>query len=186
MFGVGVGCIVNDDIRPFDQPEDGFVGIPHHMLGVGDVADRFAEIVDPVAGRTAWMIERRRADLDALLGRQGLAAAEIVERDRGMHDVERYWKECRLHQIAKHALEAARTVAQMTAVKIDLVAFAISRLKERNAVNVVEMGVEKNSEALTAWQRAARSMPRPRRPVPASKMSVWSPQLISTQAVLPP
>ncbi len=111
------------------------------MFGVGDVADRLAGVLDPIAGRTVRMVERRGAQDHARHRLERGAGGEVVKRDAGVHDVERHGEDRRPHQILEHRLERARLPAEVAGPELEAVLLAVGRAKERKAVDVIDVGV---------------------------------------------
>ncbi len=69
VFGellVGIGAVVDYQIGALDELQDVAIRLAFQVLGVGDVADRVAAIVDPIAGGPIGMIERGGAALWAI------------------------------------------------------------------------------------------------------------------------
>ena len=84
QFLVGVGGVEDDQRRAARQREHGGIERPVTAFDVGQVRDGTVAIVDPVAGRAAWMIEARRAQRDAWLGRKRVAGEEVVKFDTSL------------------------------------------------------------------------------------------------------
>ena len=74
------------------------------MLGVGDVADRLAAILDAIAGGAVGMVERRGAHRDRRRRRSASPALNSLNSTCGLEDVERHRIDRRLHQVAHDLL----------------------------------------------------------------------------------
>src|SRR5437764_3169384 len=101
VFVVGVHAVVDDDVRIRDEREDVAVEAARHVLGVGDIAERAALVVDAIAGRAVGMIERRGAQRHPFASLNGLAGGEIAVLERRAEDFRRHREERRHHELGE-------------------------------------------------------------------------------------
>ena len=117
-----IGGVVDHDLAAADQLDDGVVEIALAMLGIGDVADRSARELDPIAGGAVRVIERRGAQDDPGERLEHLAGGEVVERDARVHDVERHREDRRAHHAREHLLQRAFAPAHVAGPQLEPVA----------------------------------------------------------------
>src|SRR5207253_3244658 len=79
-----------------------------HVLGIGDVAQRAAVVLDAIAGGAVGMIERRGTHAYAFHRGERIAGVEVAVFDGGAEHFRRYRKERRHHELPEHALERHR------------------------------------------------------------------------------
>ena len=140
IFGVGVARIINHDVGAAAQIDDGLVAAAFVVLGVGDVADRLAAMLDAIAGGAVGMVQRRGAHRDRLAAGQVVARLELREADRGLEDVERHRIDRRLHQVADDLLQRVGRL-EMARPQPHRIALVEQRRKESETRQVIEMGV---------------------------------------------
>jgi len=140
-FLLGVGAVVNDGVGTLDQSENVLVRLARHMFGVGDVADRLATVLDPVAGRVVRVVQRGRADVDVGVERKGIAGDEVLEVHVRLHGLERYGEHRVVHLRRQHAVDAAAVVLQMTRHDPHAALGIVGRREERKPVDVVPVSV---------------------------------------------
>src|SRR5262249_27757979 len=87
------------------EVDDGPVRTVAAMLGIGDVADRFAAELDAIAGGAVGMVEGRRPHGKGAAGKR-LSALEFPELDLRPEDLERHRIERRLHELAHDLLKS--------------------------------------------------------------------------------
>src|SRR3546814_784186 len=126
---------------------------PLFMLRVGDVAERAAVEVDAVAGGTVGMVERRGDQPHAELGLQHVAGREVVEGDVGREDLRRHRKEGGVHELHQDVVQR-QLGNQMARPQADAVALVEKRGEERQADDVVVMGVGEEDVSLEGAVRS--------------------------------
>jgi hypothetical protein len=87
-----------------------------------------------------------------------------------MHDVEGHGKERPLHQRVEHLLEIALLATEMSVPELEAVLAGIGGAEEGQPLDVVEVGMGEQDVPDDALIGRASSLPRRRKPVPASKM----------------
>src|SRR5207237_3256566 len=75
---VGVHAVVDDEVRAGDQAEDVAIEAAGHVLGIGDVAQRAAVVLDAIAGGAVGMIERRGTHAYAFHRGERIAGVEVA------------------------------------------------------------------------------------------------------------
>ena len=78
VLGIGVHAVVDHEIGARDQFEDVAVRRAGNMLGVGEVAQRAAGVIDAIAGRAVRMVERGGAHGDVRRRLERLAGPELA------------------------------------------------------------------------------------------------------------
>ena len=87
---IRVHRIVDDDVGTLHKVEDISIRGFGVVFGVGQIADRLAVEVDPVAGCVVGMVKRRSPHRDTGFWRDRFAGVEIVEPDLGLKYFERH------------------------------------------------------------------------------------------------
>ena len=139
-FVVGVGAIVNQQVRPFDEAEDVGVGLARDVFGIGDVARRLAAVFDAVAGGPVGMVEGRRPDLDVRIQAERFAGREVLETEIGLHGVEGHGKRGSGHPAGEDVLDTD-AVRQVPGHDVDGALGVEGRGEKGKPVDVVPVGM---------------------------------------------
>ena len=86
---VGQSASPVDQIGVIDEPQDGLVELPRHMLGVSDIADALASEFHAITDRTIGVVEAAGVDDDAIMGSQHVAGLEVLVFNVGDEDFRR-------------------------------------------------------------------------------------------------
>ena len=139
---VGVHRIIDHDVGALDQIENILIGVPRLVLGIGQIADRFAVVFNPIARRIVGVIKCCCTDGDTWFRHQRFARVEIVKANFSLEDFERYGEQRRHHHRAEN-LSNRMIGEQMPGPNSKLILRIKPRNEERQTDDVIEMGVGK-------------------------------------------
>src|SRR5512147_2316103 len=108
-FVVGVAGVVDDEIRAFDQRQYALVLTPWDMLGVRDITDTLARVLDAIPGGAVRMIELGGLNLHIRAKREAVSSREVVELELGAHRLEGHRKYRLRHLTGEHVAHLALT-----------------------------------------------------------------------------
>jgi len=140
-FVLGVGAVVDDRVGALDQSKDVLARLARHMFGIGDVADRLAAVLDPIAGCVVRVVERGRSDMDVGVECEGIAGDEVLEVHVRLHGFQRHGEHRVAHLRRQHAVDAGPVVLQMTRHDPHAALGIVGRREEWKSVDVVPMGM---------------------------------------------
>ena len=112
-LGVGVRGVVDYEVRVRHQREHSGVRAPRLMLGVRDVRERYAAVLDAVAGRPIGMREALGANREPFSQLERGTCGYVPKRERCPECLERNRKVRRRHLRGQHGANAALPIRHM-------------------------------------------------------------------------